>query len=163
MDSTTTDNSTNIPVTDGETATTAPAVTKENLVVTNTGVDLTASDTGVNPQAEEAKKNNPNMNVATEALLAADPTPGEEAAMQLPADEKEREAMKLENRGNPTPAQSNPVGMPIDASGIGVTTNQDVIDNFPKNDQGQVVINEEGKIEGLSDENQPRQASGSQE
>lgn len=131
------------------------SVSASDLVVTSTGVDLTASDTGVNPQAEEAKPNNPNLNVATEALLAADPTPGQEAAMQLPADKKEREALKLENRGNPNKPQTNPVGMPIDGSGIGIQTNSDVIDNFPKNDKGQVVINEDGKIEGLSDGEQP--------
>lgn len=40
-----------------------------------------------------------------------------------------------------------------------VKTNQDVIDNFPKNDNGQVVINEDGAIEGLPADQQPQPAN----
>lgn len=127
------------------------SVAPENLAVTNDGVDLTATDTGVNPQAKKAKKANPDLTVADEAVLAADPTPVQEATAA---------GSNVEPvTGNPTPAQTNPVGMQIDASGLNVQTNQDVIDNFPKNDNGQVVYGEDGRIAGLDVGEQPAPAN----
>jgi hypothetical protein len=139
-------------------STAAPAdqtVAPEDLVVTNTGVDLTATDTGTNPQAAQALENNKDLPAAVVATLAADPTPSQEAVaagsnVEAPV-------------GNPTPLQTNPVGMAIDASGLNVTTNQDVIDNFPKNENGQVEIGEDGKIVGLDDSQQPNPAATAQE
>lgn len=130
-----------------------PDVKPADLAVTNQGVDMTATDTGVNPQAAEAVKANPALTTADQAVLAADPTPLQEATV---AGSNVEPAT-----GNPTPLQTAPVGLPIDASGLNVTTNQDVIDSFPKNDKGQVVIDEEGKVEGLKDSEQPSQPTGS--
>lgn len=73
------------------------------------------------------------------AADATDPTPEQEAAPQV----------------------SNGPGQ-IDGSGILQQTNQEVIDNLPKNDNGQVVIDENGSVVGLDNGSQPTQPSGSQ-
>lgn len=60
------------------------------------------------------------------------------------------------NPGNPTPVESGTEAdraVPIDPSGIGTRTNQDVIDNLPKTD-GQVVITDSG-VQGLPADQQP--------
>lgn len=61
---------------------------------------------------------------------------------------REQEAL-LPNRGT-------------DATGILTHTNQDVVDNFPRNENGQVEIDGNGQIVGLAADKQPSQPSGSQ-
>lgn len=115
-----------------------PAVDPSTLTATNSGVDLTASNLGGdNPQVAQAVKDNPNLTVADQAVLAADPTPAQEAALSAPT------------------LSTMPVTVGVDGSGITQTTNQDVIDNFPKNANGQVEIDSNGQVVGLSPENQP--------
>jgi len=43
----------------------------------------------------------------------------------------------------------------IDGSNIGLTTNDDIIASLPKNEQGQVEIDEDGQVVGLDPANQP--------
>jgi hypothetical protein len=45
--------------------------------------------------------------------------------------------------------------VPAFTAAPGVMTNDEVIANLPKNDNGQVVINENGEVEGLEADNQP--------
>lgn len=105
-------------------------VKAEDLHATNSGVDLAASNLP-GPDHEVTKDERSNLTPAEVAQKAADPTPAQEAALST---------------GEPGRT---------DGSGILTQTNQDVIDNFPKNENGQVEIDETGRIKGLGDHQQP--------
>lgn len=104
----------------------APAA--EDLHATNSGVDLSASKL---PATDEVKADTSSLTPAEQAQHAADPTPAQEAAGQV---------------GGPGKT---------DGTGILTQTNQDVIDNLPRNESGQVEIDETGRIVGLEDGKQP--------
>jgi hypothetical protein len=127
-----------------------------DLKATSSGVDLTASPTVAAEDAHnrtDAKSDDKlnHLTPAEQAQWKADPTPMQEAA----AAGNNVGPVK----GNPTPMQYGKKGTAIDASGLNVTTNQEVIDNFPTNENGQVEIDENGQIKGLDKEKQPRPAT----
>jgi hypothetical protein len=129
----------------------ASAVAADDLVATNSGVDLSASnlpkvedDNTVSEPVENV--NNPiQLTPAEEAQKAADPTPAQEAAVQV----------ATANSTEVATPNTVAAGMPIDASNIGQTTNSDVIGNLPTDENGQVQIDENGAIVGLDASAQP--------
>jgi hypothetical protein len=133
----------------------AQAVNPDDLVATNAGIDLAASnlpevedDNTVSEPVENV--NNPiQLTPAEEAQEAADPSPAQEAAVQV----------KTANSTEVATPNTVSAGMPIDASNIGQTTNSDVIANFPTDENGQVQIDENGIVKGLADELQPNQVA----
>jgi hypothetical protein len=75
-------------------------------------------------------------------------------------------AEEVQRANDPTPEQEASVQVVthpthIDGSGILQQTNQEVIDNFPKNANGQVEIDSNGQIVGLGAAEQPSPPSGS--
>ncbi len=89
-------------------------------------------------------------------------TPAEEAVVHEDEAEKHIEEAKVEDALaardlSPEEEVAASTDSRIDGSNIGLTTNDDIIANLPKNDQGQVEIDENGKILGLDDAAQPNQ------
>lgn len=130
------------------------------------------------PEAEVAATAPSEPEAPTEAVAATETSPeippagdktgnaAKEELARLKAEAKATAEAKAQAAVDPTPAEEAAPQVvnsatSIDGSGILTQTNDDVIANFPKNDQGQVVIDSEGRIVGLNDADQPSQPSGS--
>lgn len=111
------------------------------LVANSDGVDLAASTLPEVPTVNTPPAPDPEavpLTASEAAQKTADPSPEQEGALQVPTHPNH-----------------------VDGSGILQQTNQEVIDQFPRNAQGQVVIDSEGNVVGLNGSDQPSQPAGS--